>query len=190
MDNKFELVEKYNIDVDIFIDEDGVTPVGKLPDNHLTKEFLRLYFTGQIAKVWKIWLSDIYYAMTTKGEEISLPKTNLTAWDIEKIINDKRGGKRAGAGPKLKTGYVTTTLRIPSTLKESFKCYIDMYTQYFKGDEENIPYFTNEEDRLNTIRDMMSVLKYEEHLIYERRRRAAEEEENKRQLKLFGDENQ
>ena len=109
---------------------------------------------------------------------------------IEKIINDKRGGKRAGAGPKLKTGYVTTTLRIPSTLKESFKCYIDMYTQYFKGDEENIPYFTNEEDRLNTIRDMMSVLKYEEHLIYERRRRAAEEEENKRQLKLFGDENQ
>ena len=55
---------------------------------------------------------------------------------------------------------------------------------------ENIPYFTNEEDRLNTIRDMMSVLKYEEHLIYERRRRAAEEEENKRQLKLFGDENQ
>ncbi len=192
MENKFEfeLVEKYNIDVDVFIEENGVTPVGKLPDNHLTKEFLRLYFTGQITKVWKRWLSDIYYAMTTKGEEISLPKTNLTAWDIEKIINDKRGGKRAGAGPKLKTGYVTTTLRIPSILKESFKCYIDMYTQYYKGDEENIPYFTNEEDRLNTIRDMMSVLKYEEHLIYERRRRAAEEVENKRQLKLFGDENQ
>lgn len=190
MENKFELVEKYNIDVDVFIEENGVTPVGKLPDNHLTKEFFRLYFTGQITKVWKRWLSDIYYAMTSKGEEIFLPKTNLTAWDIEKIINDKRGGKRAGAGPKLKTGYVTTTLRIPSTLKESFKCYIDMYTQYFKGDEENIPYFTNEEDRLNTIRDMMSVLKYEEHLIYERRRRAAEEEENKRQLKLFGDENQ
>lgn len=114
MENKFELVEKYNIDVDVFIEENGVTPVGKLPDNHLTKEFLRLYFTGQITKVWKRWLSDIYYAMTTKGEEISLPKTNLTAWDIEKIINDKRGGKRAGAGPKLKTGYVTTTLRIPS----------------------------------------------------------------------------
>ena len=102
MENKFELVEKYNIDVDVFIEENGVTPVGKLPDNHLTKEFLRLYFTGQITKVWKRWLSDIYYAMTTKGEEISLPKTNLTAWDIEKIINDKRGGKRAGAGPKLK----------------------------------------------------------------------------------------
>ena len=70
MENKFELVEKYNIDVDVFIDEDGVTPVGKLPDNHLTKEFLRLYFTGQITKVWKRWLSDIYYAMTSKGKEI------------------------------------------------------------------------------------------------------------------------
>lgn len=190
MDNKFELVEKYNIDVDVFIDEDGVTPVGKLPDNHLTKEFLRFYFTGQITKVWKKWLSDLYYASTAKGEEIFLPKTNLTAGDIEKIINDKRGGKRAGAGSKLKTGFSTTTLRIPFTLKESFKCYIDMYTQCFKGDEENIPYFTNEEDRLETIRDMMSVLKHEEHLIYERRRRAAEEEENKRQLKLFDDENE
>lgn len=39
MENKFELVEKYNIDVDVFIEENGVTPVGKLPDNHLTKEF-------------------------------------------------------------------------------------------------------------------------------------------------------
>lgn len=190
MDEKFELVEKYNIDVDVFIDEDGVTPAGKLPDNHLTKEFLRLYFTGQITKVWKKWLSGLYYASTAKGEEIFLPKTNLTAWDIEKIINDKRGGKRAGAGSKLKTGFTTTTLRIPNNLKEYFKCYIDMYTQYIKGDEENIPYYTNEEDRLETIRDMMSVLKHEEHLIYERRRRAAEEEENKRQLKLFGDENQ
>lgn len=163
MKNKFELVEKYNIDVDVFIDEDGVTPTGKLPDNHLTKEFLRLYFTGQITNVRKRWLSDIYYAITTKGEEISLPKTNLTAWDIEKIINDKRGGKRAGAGSKLKTGYSTTTLRIPFTLKENFKCYIDMYTQYFKGDEENIPYYTNEEDRLETIRDMMSALKHEDN---------------------------
>ncbi|KAA5286431.1 hypothetical protein F2Z06_20895 [Phocaeicola dorei] len=190
MDDKFELVKKYNIDVDVYIDRDGTTPVGKLSDRNLTKEFLRLYFMGHIAKVWKVWLTDIYMAQTTDGKEIFLPETNISSEDIEKIMNDKRGGKRAGAGPKLKTGYVTTTLRIPSTLKESFKCYIDMYTQYFKGDEENIPYFTNEEDRLNTIRDMMSVLKYEEHLIYERRRRAAEEEENKRQLKLFGDENQ
>lgn len=29
MENKFELVEKYNIDVDVFIEENGVTPVGK-----------------------------------------------------------------------------------------------------------------------------------------------------------------
>lgn len=85
MDNKFELVEKYNIDVDVFIDEDGVTPVGKLPDNHLTKEFLRLYFTGQITKVWKRWLSDIYYAMTTKGEEISLPKLILQLGKLRRL---------------------------------------------------------------------------------------------------------
>lgn len=60
MENKFELVEKYNIGVDVFIEENGVTPVGKLPDNHLTKEFFRLYFTGQITKVWKRWLSECW----------------------------------------------------------------------------------------------------------------------------------
>lgn len=64
-----------------------------------------------------------------------------------------------------------------------------MFTHYTKGDGENISYFTDEKDRLETIRDMMCVLKHEEHLIYERRKRAAEEEENKRQLKLFGEEN-
>ena len=46
MDDKFELVEKYNIDVDIFVDKDGVTPARKLPDNRLTKEFLCLCFYG------------------------------------------------------------------------------------------------------------------------------------------------
>lgn len=39
MENKFELVEKYNIDVDVFIDEDGVTPVGKLLTTILPKSF-------------------------------------------------------------------------------------------------------------------------------------------------------
>ena len=60
MENKFELVEKYNIDVDVFIEENGVTPVGKLPAYDLTKEFFRLYFTGQITKVWKRWLSECW----------------------------------------------------------------------------------------------------------------------------------
>lgn len=60
MDDKFELVKKYNIDVDVYIDRDGTTPVGKLSDRNLTKEFLRLYFMGHIAKVWKVWLTDIY----------------------------------------------------------------------------------------------------------------------------------
>lgn len=53
MDNKFDLVEKYNIDVDVYLGMDGTTSVGKLPDNRLTKEFLRLYFMGHITKVWK-----------------------------------------------------------------------------------------------------------------------------------------
>lgn len=185
MENKYELVNKYNIDVDVFIDKDGTTPAEKLPDNRLTKEFLRLYFTGQITKVWREWLHEAYFALTSKGKEIYLPKTNLTSHDIEKIINDKRGGKREGAGSKRKTGYDTTIMRIPSCLKQNFQCYIDMFTQYNKDHDQNIKYYTEEENRLDTIKQMMSILKYEEQKIYERRRRAAEEEENRRQLKIF-----
>lgn len=190
MDKEFELVKKYNIDVDVYLDRDGNTPAGKLPDNRLTKEFLRLYFTGQIKKVWKDWYRDLYYALTERNEQIFLRETNLAACDIEKVMKDKRGGKRAGAGPKRKTGYDTTTMRIPSCLKQQFQCYIDMFTQYYKDENDTTPYFTEEDKRLNTLRDMMSVLKYEEHMIYERRRREAEKEENKRQLKLFRDENE
>ena len=79
MDDKFELVKKYNIDVDVYIDRDGTTPVGKLSDRNLTKEFLRLYFMGHIAKVWKVWLTDIYMAQTTDGKEIFLPETNISS---------------------------------------------------------------------------------------------------------------
>ena len=60
MENKFELVEKYNIDVDVFIKVNCVTPVGKISDNQLVREFFRLYFTGQITKVWKRWLSECW----------------------------------------------------------------------------------------------------------------------------------
>ena len=62
-----------------------------------------------------------------------------------------------------------------------------MFTHYFNYTDKELPYYTDEEKRLDSIRDMMSVLKHEEHLIYERRKRAAEEEVNKRQLKLFGE---
>lgn len=71
MDDKFELVKKYNIDVDVYIDRDGTTPVGKLSDRNLTKEFLRLYFMGHIAKVWKVWLTDIYIWLKQQTEKKS-----------------------------------------------------------------------------------------------------------------------
>lgn len=59
-----------------------------------------------------------------------------------------------------------------------------MFNQWMNGDDKDIPYFTDEDKRLETISDMKSV-----NLIYERRRRAAEEE-NKRQLKLFDDDSE
>lgn len=69
MNNKFELVEKNNID--LYINKDGVSLAGKLPDNRLTKEFLRLYFMGYIAKVWKEWLIDIYGSNNRRKRNLS-----------------------------------------------------------------------------------------------------------------------
>lgn len=37
MENKFELVEKYNIDVDVFIEENGVTPKSTIQDIQMGK---------------------------------------------------------------------------------------------------------------------------------------------------------
>lgn len=188
MENKFKLVRKYNIDVDVYANEESDITVGKLPDERLTKEFLRLYLMGKIVKVWKTW-NDLYYALTIKGDKILLCKSNLSFWEIERIMEDKRGGKRAGAGSKSKTGYFTTTVRVPICLKETIQCYIDMFSKYSNFENRSKPYFTDEKKRLQVINDMMCVLEHEKNLIYDRRRRAAEEEENKRQMKLFGDEN-
>lgn len=189
MERTYELVKRFGIDIDVYVAKDSDTIIWKLPDNVLNKDFLRLYFMGQIEKVWMDCWYDMYYALTKKGEKIYLPVTHITAYDIEKIIKDKRGGKRPGAGPKSKMGgFDTVTIRIPFLLKENIRCFIDMFSHYCNAEPNSLSYFTSEEERLATICKMKSVLEYEERLICERRKRAAEEEENKRQLKLFGDE--
>lgn len=77
-------------------------------------------------------------AQTTDGKEIFLQETNISSEGIEKIINDKRGGKREGAGSKRKIGYSIPTIRILARIKENIQCYIDVYSHYYKDDE--IPY--------------------------------------------------
>lgn len=96
--------------------------VSLLPENSLTtalpKSFSAFVFMGHIANVWKEWLTDICMAQTIEGKEIFLPETDISSENIEKIMNDKRGGKREGADSKRKTGYSTTTIRIPVCIKE------------------------------------------------------------------------
>lgn len=71
MNNKFELVEKNNID--LYINKDGVSLAGKLPD----KKVLRLYFMGYIAKVWKEWLIDIYGSNNRRKRNLSLGNQHI-----------------------------------------------------------------------------------------------------------------
>lgn len=189
MERTYELVKRFGIDIDVYVAKDSDTIIWKLPDNVLNKDFLRLFFMGQIEKVWRDCWYNMYYALTKKGEEIYLPVTHITAYDIERIMKDKRGGKRSGTGPKSKMGGLgTVTIRVPYLLKENIRCFIDMFSHYYDPESKSLSYFTSEDARLETIREMKSILESEEKLIYERRKRAAEEEENKRQLKLFGDE--
>lgn len=92
---------------------------------------------GYIAKVWKEWLIDIYGSNNRRKRNLS-PGNQLSSEGIEKIINDKRGGKREGAGSKRKIGYSIPTIRILARIKENIQCYIDVYSHYYKDDE--IPY--------------------------------------------------
>lgn len=174
MEDKYDLVKKYNINIDVYIDEDGVKPIKKLPDNKLTKEFLKLYFLNKIEKVWKDWMRDYYYARTKDGERIYLEFENITADDIEAIIADKRGGRRKGAGRKKKTGMSTVTMRIPDFLKDNIQCLIDMYAHWLDKEHN---YFTSEKKRFETIRDIGYVLDFEKKCIYNRQKTVNENKE-------------
>lgn len=189
MIEKYELSEKFGIDVNVYLDEEGEKPLGSgLPDSRLTKDFIRLYFSGKIEKVWKDWVGDRYWARTITGEKYFLKPTKITASEIEAIIADKRGGRRPGSGPKSKIGGMhTKTMRVPSSMQEEIKCLIDIYAHWLCDDPLNLPYQTDENKRLSVIKDIIYVLDEEKKHIMERRRKALEEEDNKRQLKLFSE---
>lgn len=168
-EQKYLLSEQYNIQVDVYIDEDGLTPVSKyIPDSRLSKEFLRLYFSGRIDKVWKDFLHDTYWVRTTSGDKIFLKRNEITASEIEAVMADKRGGRRKGTGPKSSTGGMSTqTMRIPSCMKNDLKCLIDIYVHWANDDMSDLPYKTDEKTRLTLIDYLTIILNEEKRKILE-----------------------
>lgn len=179
MRKEYKLVQKYNIDIDVWTDKDGGGIFEKLPDCGLSKDLVRLYFLGKLDRVWQYWNSEKYFAKAKDGSVIYSDNGNMTAAEIEAIMDDKRGGRRTGAGRKKKNGMFTTTMRVPSILKGDIECLIEMYANWLHHNDVNeYEYKTTEKKRLEAISTLKCALKNEEECIAYRRRKAAEAKRN------------
>lgn len=179
MKKEYKLVQKYNIDIDVWTDKDGGGIFEKLPDCGLSKDLVRLYFLGKLDRVWLYWNCETYLARAKDGSVIYSKEGNMTAAEIEAIMGDKRGGYRIGAGRKKKNGMFTTTMRVPSILKDNIECLIEMYANWLHHDDMNeYEYKTTEKNRLDAISTLKCALENEEECIAYRRRKAAEIKRN------------
>lgn len=77
MERTYELVKRFGIDIDVYVAKDSDTIIWKLPDNVLNKDFLRLFFMGQIEKVWR----DCWY---NRGVTNILYKSNSKVMFLQK----------------------------------------------------------------------------------------------------------
>lgn len=186
MKKEYKLVRKYNIDIDVWTDKDGGGIFEKLPDCGLSKDLVRLYFLGKLDRVWQYWNSETYWARAKDGSVIYSDNGNMTAAEIEAIMDDKRGGRRTGAGRKKKNGMFTTTMRVPSILKGDIECLIEMYANWLHHDDVNeYEYKTTEKKRLDAISTLKCTLENEERAIESRRMKAIETKRNEVKSESF-----
>lgn len=172
-------MRKYNIDIDVWTDNYHGEIFEKLPDCGLSKELLSLYFSGRLDKVWKFRNINTYWARAKDGSCIYSDYCNVTEEEIEELMKKRRGGYREGAGRKSKNGLCTTTMRVPTVLKDKIECLIEMYANWMHHDDINdYEYRTKEKERGETIDHMKYIIKLEEQAMEERRMKAKEAEKN------------
>lgn len=124
--------------------------------------------------------------------EISKLKTLYT--EMKKMEKDveksNKGGKRIGAGRKSGIGLYTTTMRVPTILKDYISTLIDLYADVAN---EN-PYNTEKIvlKRKAAEKDVYSFFNFVEYIKYENeelKTKRIKEEDDRRQLKLFEENN-
>lgn len=146
------LVTKYDIIIPFYTSENVTKSVRNIYDHELCKEVIRLYLLNKLDRVWRNPYGSYYYKVKGGLPEYYRPQI-LTSVDIEKIITQKKGGRRKGTGRKKLAGNSpSVTMRVPQYIRKDIQALIDMYAHWCASDEEPLLVSkTSVEQRLKTI---------------------------------------
>lgn len=146
------LVTKYDIVIPFYTSENVTNSVRNVYDHELCKEIVRLFLLGKLERVWKDSYGCYYYKAKGGVPEYYKPQI-LTSVDVEKIIAQKKGGRRKGTGRKKLVGNSpSVTMRVPQYIRKDIQALIDMYAHRCASDEEFVLVSkTSVEQRLKTI---------------------------------------
>ena len=161
------LVTKYDIIIPFYTSENVTKSVRNIYDHELCKEVIRLYLLNKLDRVWRNPYGSYYYKAKGGLPEYYRPQI-LTSVDIEKIIVQKKGGRRKGAGRKKLAGNSpSVTMRVPQYIRREIQALIDMYAHWCASDEEPVLVSkTSVEQRLKTIEFLHYVTEHEKEYIF------------------------
>ena len=159
-------VTKYDIIIPFYTSENVTKSVRNIYDHELCKEVVRLYLLGKLERVWQDSYNCYYYKAKGGKPEYYRPQF-LTSVDIEKIIAQKKGGRRKGTGRKKLAGNSpSVTMRVPQYIRKDIQALIDMYAHWCVSDEEPVLVSkTSVEQRLKTIEFLHYVTEHEKEYI-------------------------
>ena len=119
------LVTKYNIIIPFYTSENVTKSVRNIYDHELCKEVVRLYLLNKLDRVWRNPYGSYYYKAKGGLPEYYRPQI-LTSVDIEKIIVQKKGGRRKGTGRKKLAGNSpSVTMRVPQYIRREIQALIE-----------------------------------------------------------------
>lgn len=160
------LVTKYDIIIPFYTSENVTKSVRNIYDHELCKEVIRFYLLNKLDRIWRNPYGSYYYKAKGGLPEYYRPQI-LTSVDIEKIIAQKKGGRRKGTGRKKLAGNSpSVTMRVPQYIRKEIQALIDMYAHWCASDEEPLLVSkTSVEQRLRTIEFLHFVTEHEKEYI-------------------------
>ena len=187
------LVKHFKIEIPVYVGHNEKKRTDNLFDEELCSDLLRVYFLGKLHRVLikkeckNCREKNIYYYELTEGEKVQYIPHEVSFEDVKRIMKDRRGGTRKGAGRNSIVGNGSVTLRIPVQLKNEFIAIVDMYAQLSSLNKDILQPMgrTTELERKKALEWLDMVSKYEHSRIERLKDFQRKEEENKRQLKLF-----
>lgn len=190
------LVKHFKIEIPVYVGHKEKKRTDILFDEELCSDLLRFYFLGKlhrvlIKKVFKDGRENIlYYYELTGGDRVQYIPHEVSIGDVQRIMEDRRGGTRKGAGRNPIAGTSSVTVRVPHHLKCEINAIIDMYAQLISKNRDILQPVgrTSELERKEALGWLDMVSRYEHSRIERLKEQDRLEDENKRQLKLFPDE--